>query len=101
MDNSYRYFENKACKYFPCHKGLEDFNCLFCYCPFYLTENCPGHPAYLDIDGKIIKDCSGCTFPHRAENYERIMAALKKANEERVFSEAVRAKAVPVRRVKK
>ncbi|MGN1180093.1 MAG: cysteine-rich small domain-containing protein, partial [Suilimivivens sp.] len=30
MENSHRFFENRECKYFPCHKGLEDFNCLFC-----------------------------------------------------------------------
>lgn len=35
MENSHRFFENRECKYFPCHKGLEDFNCLFCYCPLY------------------------------------------------------------------
>ena len=27
------FFQNRACEYFPCHKGVadEDFNCLFCY----------------------------------------------------------------------
>ena len=25
MENSYRFFENKDCKYFPCHKGLTEF----------------------------------------------------------------------------
>mgnify|MGYP003176167018 CR=1 FL=1 len=32
------FFQNRACEYFPCHKGVadEDFNCLFCYCPLYL-----------------------------------------------------------------
>ena len=34
MENSYRFFANKDCKYYPCHQGLEAFNCLFCYCPF-------------------------------------------------------------------
>ena len=29
MKNSYRFFENRDCQYFPCHQGLEDFNCLF------------------------------------------------------------------------
>ena len=33
--NSSRFFENRACAYFPCHAGMEGeaFNCLFCYCP--------------------------------------------------------------------
>ena len=26
MEISHRFFENRECKYFPCHKGLEDFN---------------------------------------------------------------------------
>ena len=31
MENSYRYFKNDQCKYYPCHKIEEgqDFNCLF------------------------------------------------------------------------
>ena len=23
MNDSYRYFENRACQYYPCHKGIE------------------------------------------------------------------------------
>lgn len=52
MENSYRFFENKECQYFPCHKPLEHFNCLFCYCPFYHKEKCPGNPKYLEWEGK-------------------------------------------------
>ena len=48
MENSYRFFENKDCKYFPCHQGLTDFNCLFCYCPMYQLPACPGNPSYLE-----------------------------------------------------
>jgi len=72
MDN-YKFFQHKACEYFPCHKTgkQEDFNCLFCYCPLYaLGENCGGNFTYTD---KGIKDCSGCVIPHRRENYENIM----------------------------
>ncbi len=77
MEDSYRFFENRSCKYFPCHKGLEDFNCLFCYCPLYSTENCPGNPVYLERGGKRIKDCSGCTLPHQPENYDTVVRFLK------------------------
>ncbi|MDE5717697.1 MAG: cysteine-rich small domain-containing protein [Lachnospiraceae bacterium] len=78
MENSYRFFENKECGYFPCHKGRTDaFNCLFCYCPMYLRENCPGNPTYLETDGKRIKDCTDCMFPHLPENYDIIMQMLK------------------------
>lgn len=79
MENSYRFFENRDCKYFPCHQGLEDFNCLFCYCPMYWLENCPGKPYYIDKNGNPLKVCSNCTFPHRPENYEAIMEVLKGA----------------------
>lgn len=77
MKHSSRFFENKDCQYFPCHKRLDDFNCLFCYCPLYLKENCLGNPVYREKNGKKIKDCTNCTFPHRPENYEKIIQALK------------------------
>ena len=78
MENSHRFFENKDCKYFPCHKGLKDFNCMFCYCPMYAKENCPGNPVYIETEEKRIKDCSHCTFPHQPENYDVIMKFLQK-----------------------
>ncbi|MBD5451840.1 MAG: metal-binding protein [Lachnospiraceae bacterium] len=77
MNNSYRFFENKECEYFPCHKGLDRFNCLFCYCPMYLREDCLGAPQYLEKNGKKIKDCTNCTFPHLPQNYEKIIEFLK------------------------
>ncbi len=77
LDPSYRFFENKACEYYPCHKGVNGFNCLFCYCPMYLLENCPGNPEYMEKDGKKIKVCTNCTFPHQAENYDAVMKVLK------------------------
>ena len=77
MENSYRFFENKDCKYFPCHKGLTDFNCLFCYCPMYRLEHCPGNPRYFEKNGRQIKDCSDCTFPHDPEHYDTIMQILR------------------------
>ena len=78
MENSYRFFENRACKYFPCHKGLSDFNCLFCYCPLYNREHCPGKPSYMEKYGMTIKVCTDCTFPHQPENYDIIIQFLKK-----------------------
>lgn len=78
MENSYRFFANKACKYYPCHEGIEELNCLFCFCPMYSKKNCPGNPTYLEQDGKRLKACDGCTFPHRPENYDLIMEQLRK-----------------------
>ena len=77
MENSYRFFENKDCKYFPCHQGLTEFNCLFCYCPLYRLEHCPGNPRYFEKNGRRIKDCSDCTFPHDPEHYDTIMQILR------------------------
>ena len=71
--NSYNYFQNKKCKYFPCHEGADkkNFSCLFCYCPLYcLEENCGGNFIYTE---KGVKDCSNCTFPHKKENYEIVI----------------------------
>ena len=78
MKNSYRFFENKECQYYPCHKGMDHQNCLFCYCPLYSMEHCPGEYKYIESNGKMIKECSGCTFPHKAENYDVIIEFLSK-----------------------
>lgn len=80
MENSFRFFANKECKYYPCHEGIEEMNCLFCFCPFYLREKCPGNPKWIESKGRTIKDCTGCTFPHRPESYDVIIEWLKKQN---------------------
>jgi Zn-finger protein len=78
MENSYRFFENRDCKYFPCHKGLQDFNCLFCYCPLYTREHCPGNPEYRNReDGTRLKVCTNCNFVHKPENYDIVIQFLK------------------------
>lgn len=69
----YAYFCHRRCEAFPCHKGIaeEEFNCLFCYCPLYaLGSKCGGAFRYTENG---IKDCSLCTFPHRRDNYGKIM----------------------------
>ena len=79
MENSYRYFKNEKCKYFPCHKVEKetDFNCLFCYCPLNQYEDCPGNPHFITREsGKKIKDCTYCNFPHQPENYEKVVRFL-------------------------
>ena len=78
MEQSYRFFENRACAYFPCHDLSGDFNCLFCYCPFYTRPVCPGNPTFITKeDGRTIKRCTDCAFPHKPEHYEQIMALLR------------------------
>jgi Zn-finger protein len=81
MDNSYRFFQNKACEYFPCHKGgdVENFNCLFCYCPLYaLGENCGGNWTCTENG---IKDCSHCLLPHTPGGYDYITAKFSQISE--------------------
>ena len=75
MEN-YKFFQNRNCEYFPCHKGAhaESFSCLFCFCPLYaLGDKCGGNFTYTQ-DG--IKDCSNCLRPHKKENYDAICAGL-------------------------
>lgn len=75
--NSHSFFENKECQYYPCHQGVEQLNCLFCYCPLYTRENCLGNPSFMEVQGKKVKICSDCTFPHKPENYEAVVELLK------------------------
>lgn len=81
MKNNYRFFQNRDCEFFPCHKieNEDSFNCLFCYCPLYLKENCLGSPDYiLNGKGQKIRDCSKCTIVHRPEMYDAVIAQFQK-----------------------
>lgn len=72
MENSYRFFQNRDCKYFPCHKveENENFNCLFCYCPLYtLGVHCGGNYSYTE---KGVKNCTQCCLPHSPGGYDHI-----------------------------
>ena len=74
----YKCFTNKKCEYFPCHKtnNVDNFNCLFCFCPLYsMGENCGGNFTYTK---EGIKDCSNCLIPHKKENYDYIVGKLMK-----------------------
>ena len=86
MENSYRFYQNRECEYFPCHKvgNEEEFNCLFCFCPLYaLGSGCGGNCSYTQ---EGIKDCSACLLPHSPKGYDYItdkfkeVAAIAKAN---------------------
>ncbi|MCR4908383.1 MAG: metal-binding protein [Lachnospiraceae bacterium] len=79
MNNSFRFFENKDCRFYPCHEGMEEINCLFCYCPFFFLRDCPGTPRITEKDGKKIRVCTDCAFPHRPENYPEMIRLLKDA----------------------
>lgn len=69
----YQFFSHKDCEFFPCHhvKDLEQFNCLFCYCPLYaLGDRCGGRFKYTETG---IKDCSDCVIPHSPAGYGYVM----------------------------
>lgn len=76
-ENSAKYFNNRSCQYYPCHKVEEEaeFNCLFCYCPLYaLGERCGGSFRYTE---EGIKDCSACIIPHSEGGYEHVAARIR------------------------
>lgn len=81
MKNSYRFYRNTDCEYFPCHKtkNEEEFNCMFCYCPLYFFEECGGN--YIDNNG--IKDCTNCLLPHMPKGYDYINRKIIEINRER------------------
>ncbi|PKK38825.1 Cobalamine-related hypothetical metal-binding protein CrdX [Clostridiaceae bacterium JG1575] len=95
MKNSYKYFENRECAYYPCHEQADPdaFNCLFCYCPLYLLgPKCGGNFKYVGPD-QSIKDCSACLFPHRPENYEAILERFRREGRKKAQQDASSAKA--------
>lgn len=83
MENSYKFYNNKDCIYLPCHKvkNVDNFNCMFCYCPLYFLEDCGGN--YKDRHG--IKDCSDCLIPHGPNGYDIINKKIMEVNEKRVM----------------
>lgn len=78
MSENYKFFQNKSCEFFPCHKlqNIEDFNCLFCFCPVYYLTECGGKFSYTE-DG--IKSCENCIIPHVKETgYSFILNKIKR-----------------------
>ena len=73
--NSFAFFQNRDCAFFPCHETErpDQFNCLFCYCPLYaLGRGCGGNFKYLP---------GGVKVPHVPENYARITGSYEKIME--------------------
>jgi len=84
----YSFFQNRECEYFPCHKGIseESFNCLFCYCPLYLSgRKCKGNYRYTKSG---VKDCTGCTIPHAKNNYGYMIERFRELIREMKETEA-------------
>ena len=72
-NNSYKFFQNSECEWFPCHSAhsLENFSCLMCFCPLYHFKDCGGNFTMLNNG---IKDCTNCTLPHY--NYDYVINKL-------------------------
>jgi Zn-finger protein len=78
VGDNYKFFQHRRCEYFPCHRVKEEnaFNCLFCYCPLYLLEDCGGNNVFNDG----IKNCTDCTIPHLEKGYDYIINKIIERN---------------------
>ena len=76
--NSWKFFQNKECAFYPCH-DLKELNCKFCYCPLYHLKDCGGDFEMIDGGDAPVKDCSKCTFPHKFENHDKLIDKLTKS----------------------
>lgn len=74
LNKRYKFFQNKKCEFFPCHKtdNKKDFNCLMCFCPLYHINDCGGNFKILKNG---LKDCTDCLIPHY--KYDYIINKLK------------------------
>ena len=56
--NSYKFFSNTECEFFPWHKFnkkyLKNFNYLFCHSPLYKLSNCERNFKYLEEQNKVL-----------------------------------------------
>ena len=78
--NSYHFFCNHDCDYYPCHENInpDELNCLFCFCPLYFNNSCGGN---FEILSNGVKDCSKCIFPHLPNNYPAMIEKVQKIND--------------------
>lgn len=68
---------NKACGFFPCHKGLED--CTFCYCPFYPCLNdSRGSFVYSAKSEKGIWSCQDCNWIHKRKVVDGFFSLIRR-----------------------
>jgi Zn-finger protein len=73
---------NKACKYFPCHKSLED--CTFCYCPLYpCLDKKKGELVYSAKYKKGIWSCEPCDWIHKRDVVEDIFNLIRENSSRR------------------
>lgn len=74
--------QKHECKYFPCHKTVE--NCILCFCPAYpCFDKRTGGRMW---KGKVW-DCSECTLVHKDETIKKIGKYIKLLIEEEYGTE--------------
>jgi len=67
VKNNWKFFANRDCEFYPCHKGIEELNCLQCYCPiFWFCGTRAG-------GGK----CEECLFPHDPKMHDAMQLCIK------------------------
>lgn len=72
--------KQKKCKYYPCHKIVED--CTFCYCLIYpCKSDKTGGKWIKNKKNKLIWDCSDCTIIHTKKFVRNIRTFFKKHKE--------------------
>lgn len=64
-----------AASFIPVIKELRKLIVCFAIVPFIWLPNVRENRS-LSWNGKTIKDCSNCVYPHKPENYEHIMKWL-------------------------
>lgn len=69
------FYQNRECRYFPCHEtdDTDNFNCFFCFCPLFHKNDCGGNPLILENG---VKSCENCMRPHKADSWEDIIKNL-------------------------
>ena len=60
MSEYYKFFQNKKCEYFPCHKGI--------------GKSCGGNCEFLENG---VKSCMKCGFPHQRSNYDKVISRFQ------------------------
>lgn len=77
---NFKFFQHTGCEFFPCHDNIpvEDFNCMFCYCPLSFLQ-CHGDYNIIESPkGVFRKDCEPCTLTHERQGWEVVQKCLVK-----------------------
>lgn len=62
MENSYRFFSNRACKYFPCHKGLRTLTVCSATARFTFGKNVRVILPFWILTGKLLRTVQDVTI---------------------------------------